>query len=827
LSPVGCFEQGNVMKTFWQDLKFAGRMLWKSPGFTFVAVLALALGIGANTCLFSVVNGLLLRPLPYERPEQLTMIYGTDPKKGTEQGAASYLNFKDWEAQSRAFTKMAAYTGSSGVLTERDSAPEHLAAVAVVGDIFGLLGVRPALGRLNFTEEEVRPNAGRVTILTHELWRRRFNGDPQIVGKRITIDRSAATVIGVLPAGFRFLEQTGQPEIFFPLTVNALSVGEDLTAMRGASFLTVIARLSDGASLAQAQAEMETINKRLAAEYPETNTSRGVRVVSVYEDTVGEIRPALFVLLGAVLFVLLIACANVANLSLTRATARTKEIAVRTALGASRGRIVRGLLTESLLLAFLGGAVGLLFAVWGLDILLAALPEDFPRLQDVSLDWRVLGFTFAVSLLTGVVCGLAPALRASKPNLHDALKESGRTTTGGVRRARLRGALVVTEIALSLVLLVGAGLLIKSFQRLSDVKPGFDADPVLSAAASLPEVGEGEEQKQAEFFRQALERTAQQPGVESVAVVLPLPFSGSNINSSFKVEGRPSPPPGEADHLELSLISPNYFRVMSIPLYKGRDFTERDRDGAPPVIIINETLARRHFVNEDPLGKRITVGTLGGELSCEIVGIVGDTKLERLDRDAEPQGYVSYLQVPIGEMFFVARGRTNDVMSLATALRSGVQAVDKDQPIYEVNALRGLLSNSITRQRFSMWLLALFAGLALLLAAVGVFSVMNFTVAGRTHEIGVRMALGAQKRDVLRLIVRQGMVFTLIGVGIGLAGSIALTRVMASQLYGVSATDPATFTAVALVLAAVALLACYIPARRATKVDPMIALRYE
>jgi putative ABC transport system permease protein len=815
------------MKTLWQDIKFAGRMLWKSPGFTFVAVLALALGIGANTCLFSVVNGLLLRPLPYERPEQLTMIYGTDAKKDLHQGAASYLNFKDWASQSHAFNRMAAFTGASGVLTERDAAPEHLGAITFAGDLFGVLGVRPALGRVTFTEEESQLNAERVAILTHELWRRRFNGDPQIVGKRITVDRSAATIVGVLPAGFRFLPQSGKPEIFFPLTVNASSESGDLTSMRGASFLTVVARLSDGASLAQAQAEMETINQRLSAEYPETNTGRGVRVVSVYEDTVGEIRPALLVLLGAVLFVLLIACANVANLSLTRATARTKEIAVRTALGASRGRIVRGLLTESLLLAFIGGAVGLLIAVWGLDLLWAALPEDFPRLQDVSLDWRVLGFTSVVSMLTGIMCGLAPALRASKPNLHDALKESGRSTTGGVRRARLRGALVVTEIALSLVLLVGAGLLIKSFQRLSDVKPGFDADPVLSAAVSRPEVAEGEEQKQAEFFRQALERTAQQPGVESVAVVLPLPFSGSDINSSFEVEGRPPAAPGETDNLELFLISPDYFRVMSIPLHKGRAFTERDRDGAPPVIIINQTLARHYFADEDPLGKRITVDTLSGELSCEIVGVVGDTKQQRLDRDAEPQGYVSYLQVPIGEMFFVARGRTNDVTNLATALRSGVQAVDKDQPIYEVNALRGLLADSITRQRFSMWLLAVFAAVALLLAAVGVFSVMSFAVAGRTHEIGVRMALGAQKRDVLRLVVGQGMMFALTGVGIGLVGSIALTRVMASQLYGVSATDPATFAGVALILAAVALLACYIPARRATKVDPMIALRYE
>ncbi len=815
------------MNSLWQDLRYGVRTLLKSPGFTLVAIVALALGIGANTCLFSVVNGLLLRPLPYERPEQLTMIYGTDAKKGTRHGATSYPNFKDWASQSSRFSRMAAYTGASGVLTERDAAPEQLEAAAVAGDIFGVLGVRPALGRAVFTEEEAQPNAGTVAIISHDLWRRRFGGDPQIVGKLITIDRKAAIVVGVLPAGFRFLADSGKPEIFFPLNVNALSVSEDLTALRGASFLKVVARLTDGASPAQAQAEMETINKRLAAEYPETNTGRGVRVVSVYEDTVGAIRPALFVLLGAVMFVLLIACANVANLSLTRATARTKEIAVRTALGASRGRIARQLLTESLLLASLGGAVGLLLAVWGLDLLLAALPEDFPRLEDVRLDWRVLGFTFAVSLLTGVVCGLAPALHASKPNLHESLKESGRGTTSGVRRARLRGALVVTEIALSLVLLVGAGLLIKSFQRLSDVKPGFDADPVLSAVVSLPEIEEGEEQKQAEFFRRALERTAQQPGVESVAVVLPLPFSGSNYNSSFAVEGRPPSAPGESESLELSMISPDYFRVMSIPLHKGRAFTERDRDGAPLTIIINETLARRHFADEDPLGKRITVGTIGGELSCEIVGVVGDTKQDQLDRDAEPQAYVSYLQVPIGEMVFVARGRTNDVTSLAAALRSGVQSVDKDQPIYEVNVLRELLADSIARQRFSMWLLAVFAGVALSLAAVGIFSVMSFTVAGRTHEIGVRMALGAQRGDVLRLVIGQGMLLAGLGIAVGLAGAFALTRVMRSLLYGVGATDPATFASVSLLLMFVALIACYIPARRATRVDPLVALRYE
>lgn len=815
-----------MLGTLWQDLRYGTKTLLKSPGFTFVAIVALALGIGANTAIFSVVNGLLLRPLPYERPDQLVAVYGTDAKKATARGATSYLNFKDWAAQSRTFSRMAAYTGASSVLTAEGAAPEQLDAIAITGDMFGLLGTRPALGRLAFTEEETQPNSGTVAVISHSLWRRRFNADQQIVGKRIMIDRKAAIVVGVLPEGFRFLADAGKPEIFFPLTVSALSVG-DLTQERGASFLKVVARLKDGGSVAQAQAEMEAINGRLAAQYPETNTGRGVRVVSVYEDTVGEIRTALLVLLGAVAFVLLIACANVANLSLTRATARGKEIAVRTALGATRWRIVRALLTESLLLAFLGGAVGLLFAVWGLDALLAVLPEDFPRLQDVTLDGRVFGFTLLVSMLTGVLFGLVPALQASKTNLQESLKENGRGATAGAGRARLRGVLVVTEIALSIVLLVGAGLLIKSFRQLLDVKPGFDADRVLSAAVSLPEVEEGEEGKHAEFFRQAIEGTAARPGVESAAVVFPLPFSGSNYNASFAVESHPAPAPGETPQLELSMISPDYFRVMSIPLHKGRAFSERDRAGAPDVIIINDTLARRYFADEDPLGKRISVGTLSGQKSCEVVGIVGDTRKERLDIEAEPQAYVSYLQVPIGEMFLVARGATNDPASLASALRAGVAAVDKDQPIYEVHPLRELLRDSLAQQRFSMLLLAVFALVALVLAAVGIFSVMSFAVTQRTHEIGVRMALGAQKSDVLRLIVGRGMTLTLIGIALGLAGAFALTRLIASLLYGTSQFDLSVFAAVALLLAAVALLACYIPARRAMRVDPLVALRYE
>ena len=809
------------MRNIWQDVRYGWRMLAKNPGFTLVAVLTLALGIGANTAIFSIVNGVLLRPLPFANAERMVTVWGTNVSRGTRKNNASYLNFKDWQEQNHVFSHIAAYSGAGAILSGGDALPEQLDGTAVSADIFALLGTPPALGR-TFTPEEERPDAPAPAVLiSHSLWQRRFNSDPGIVGRQIVLDGKGSTVVGVMPAGFQFFYGETKPDIFLP--VNA---AEELNKERGAGYLHVLARLRDDVTIRQAQAEMDNIARRLEEQYPNENAKEGISLVPFYEDTFGEVRPALLVLLGAVGFVLLIACANVANLLLARATRRSREMAIRTALGASRGRVVRQLLTESLLLSACGGALGLLLALWAVDLLVATIPADVPRAREINLDARVLWFTLLVSALTGVVFGLAPALQASKTNLSEALKEGGRAATGGARSARLRGLLVVSEVALSLVLLVGAGLLLKSFLTLSEVKPGFRAEGVLTAVVSLPDGKYGDEARQAAFFQRTLERTSALPGVEAVGAVFPLPLSGNNAHGSFAVESRP-PAEGETPVADFYIISPGYMRAMGIPLLKGRTFNDRDTDDAPKVLLISETLARRYFPDEDPVGKRLSVAMIGGEFSGEIIGVVGDVKQSGLDADPTPQYYFSYQQVTMGEMTLVARTATSDPTTLAQTLRAGVQEVDKDQPIAEINALNRLVANSVARQRFQMLLLVLFATVALALAAVGIFSVMSFTVAGRTHEIGIRMALGAQKSDVLRLVLGQGMMLALLGVALGLAGAFALRRVMASLLYGVSATDPLVYAGVAALLAAVALVASYIPARRAMKVDPMVALRNE
>jgi putative ABC transport system permease protein len=808
------------MRTLWQDVHYGLRTLFRTPSFTLVAVITLALGIGANTAIFSVVNSVLLRPLPFADAERIVTVWSTSITRGTMKNNVSYLNFKDWQEQNRVFSHIAAYSGAGGILTGGDAPPEQLNGAAVTGNIFALLGTPPALGR-TFTPEEEKPDAAHATIISHSLWQRRFNSDSQIVGKQIVLDNNGATVVGVMPAGFQFFYGETKPDFFVPV-----SAGEELNEERGAGYLHVLARLKDGVTIEQAQAEMDVIASRLAEQYPEENAKEGVSLVPLYDDTFGEVKPALLVLLGAVGFVLLIACANVANLLLTRATRRSREIAIRTALGATRGRVVRQLLTESLLLSAFGGVLGLLLAWWGVDLLAASIPADVPRASEINLDGRVLLFTLTVSALTGIIFGFAPALQASKTNLSESLKEGGRTATGGIRRARLRSLLVVSEVALSLVLLVGAGLLIKSFLTLREVKPGFQADGVLTAIVSLPEGKYEDELQQTTFFQQALERTSTLPGVEAIGAVFPLPLSGNNMRGSFAVESRP-PAQGETPVGDFYIITPDYTRAMGIPLLKGRTFTERDNDDAPKVLLISETLARRYFPDEDPIGKRLSVAMIGGQLSCEIVGVVGDVKHSGLDAHPTPQYYFSYGQAPMAEMTLVARTNADDPTRLAPTLRAGVQEVDKDQPIAEINALNRLVADSVARQRFQMLLLVLFATVALTLAAVGIFSVMNFTVAGRTHEIGVRMALGAQRADVLRLVIGQGMMLVALGVALGLVGSFAIMRVMASQLYGVSATDPVTFAWVAILLTMTALLACYIPARKATMVDPMVALHYE
>ena len=804
------------MKTLWQDLRYGVRMLLKSPGFTIVAVLALALGIGANTAIFSVVNAVLLRPLPYAKPDELVRVYATDAKKGRNDHPTSFLNFTDWRNENQVFERMAAFDEASVTLTGGD-APEQLRNLATSADLFPLLGVQPRLGRY-FSAPEEQPGGAPVAVLSHGVWQRRFGSDPNIVGRQITLDGESTTVLGVMPPGFAFPLDGFDPEVFSPLDSTA-----KINTERGARYLRVVARLKPTATLTQAQVEMDTIASRQEEQYAANNTGRGIRLVSLFEDTVGVVRPALLVLLGAVGCVLLIACANVANLLLARAAGRSREIAVRTALGASRLRIVRQLLTESLLLSVLGGGLGLLLALWGVDLLVSMIPAGAPRVGEIGLDGWVLCFTMGISILTGVLFGLAPTLQASKLDLHEALKEGSRGSTEGGRRSRVRGALVISEIALSLMLLVGAGLLIKSFQRLRETDPGFRPDNVLALRFVLPETKYETADSQAAFYRQLLERVAASPGVEAVGVVDPLPLSGDNRTTSFLIENRPPVAPSDLPNVNVRKVSPDYLRAMGIPLLKGRAFTKRDSKDAPRVMLVNETLVRRLFPGEDPLGQRVRFG----KQSVEIVGVVGDVKHRSLDVESGGEYYVPYLQSPEPEMSLLARTMTSDPTSLVAAVRGAVREIDKDLPIANISTMNQFLAVSVAPQRFNTLLLGIFAFAALALASIGIFGVMNYTVTQRTHEIGIRMALGAQTTDVLRLIVMQGMTLALIGVSIGLAGSLAATRLLRSLLYGVSATDPLIFFGVSLLLSIVALLACYIPARRATKVDPLIALRYE
>ncbi|MCA1591406.1 MAG: ABC transporter permease [Acidobacteria bacterium] len=806
------------MGTFLQDLRYALRVLAKNPGFTAIAVVALALGIGANTAIFSVINTVLLRPLPFDSPERLVKVWGTNQKRGVSKYPVSYPNFTDWRDQNGVFEHVAAYSDAGAILTGHD-APEQLNGIVASADFFEVLGAKPAIGR-GFTTQDEQGDT-HVIVLSDGVWRSRFAADPGIVGQQVMLDGQATTVIGIMPAAFSFPPDTATAPVFWSL----LNPKEEGNAERGANYLLVIGRLKPGIAREQAQAEMSTVAGRLEQQYPEKNTGRGINLVPLHEDIVGDLRPALLILFGAVGFVLLIACANVANLLLARASSRTREIAVRTALGASRWRIVRQLMTESALLALVGGTLGLLLALWGVDLLLAAVPADIPRLSESGLDARVFGFTTAISLLTGLVFGLAPALQASKTELTEALKEGGRGSTEGLKRNRVRSLLVVSEVALSLVLLVGAGLLVKSFIYLHDVNPGFKPDHVLTADVGLPTAKYEKEQQQAAFYQQAVGRIAALPGVEAAGAVMPLPLNGNGMQNILTIEGRPALAPGEKLTTNSRVITPGYLRAMGIPLIRGRAFTERDDKDAPKVFLVNESLARKYFPGEEAVGKEIEV-TVAPGMKGEIVGVVGDVKHRNLEAEPGPETYVSYLQAPMPYMTLVARTSV-DPASLTGSLRGAVQQVDKDQPLYGVKTMEQWVADSVARRRFNTVLLGIFSAVALLLAAVGIYGVMSYSVTQRTHEIGLRMALGAQRGDVLGMVVGQGMTLIMIGVALGLAASFALTRVMRGLLYGVSATDPLTFGGVALVLILVALLACFIPARRATKVDPMVALRYE
>ncbi|HYX43290.1 MAG TPA: ABC transporter permease [Pyrinomonadaceae bacterium] len=816
------------MNNLWQDIRFGLRMLWKSPGFTLVTILALALGIGANSAIFSVVNGVLLRPLPFRTAERLVFL--SEWSQQVPNMSVSYPNYQDWRDQTTVFEQLAAFRSAGYTLTGAGE-PERLSAREVSASFLPALGVAPALGR-NFTTDEDKPGATHTVVISHGLWQRRFGGNPNVVGQAVTLNNQSFTVVGVLPQTF---EWEAPVDLFVPI---APSLGDDLNARDDHPGIYLIGTLKNGVTVEQARAELTTITARLAQQYPKTNVSNGFTLTKLQDRAAEDIRAALLVVLAAVGFVLLIACANVANLLLARAATRAKEIAIRTALGAGRWRIIRQLLTESILLALTGGALGLLFAMWGVDALRAVIPDEVPRLlvASIGLDTRVLLFTLAVSVVTGVLFGLAPAIQISKANLNEALKEGGRSATGGAHRNYVRSLLVVSEVALSLLLLVGAGLLMKSFLNLQRADIGFNPDHVLTLRISLPDARYTENAQIENFYRALLERVAHLPGVESAGLTRGLPMSGG-IESGITIEGHEVTDRQDIIVAVNLTVTPDYFRAMEIPLIKGRYFTEQDKTDAPPVVLIDEMLATRYFANTDPIGKRIRLGGPDANFPwMQVVGVVKHVKHYGPDEEGRVEIYRPYFQllnmpnVPgarLNNSMVLAVRTTNEPTSLTGAIRNAVLEIDKDQPISQVQTMTQIVASAVSSQKFATWLLAIFAAVALLLAALGLYGVMAYSVTQRTHEIGIRIALGAAQRDVLQLIVWHGMRLTFIGVALGLVGSFVVTRLMKSLLYGVSAADPFTYGGVAVLLALVALVACLIPARRATKVDPMVALRYE
>jgi putative ABC transport system permease protein len=803
---------GFAIETFVQDVRYGLRSLRKKPGFTVTAVIALALGIGANTAIFSVINAVLLRSLAYRDPASIVMVWERSLRGGRSQNSVSPANFLDWKKQSNSFEQIAASWDTRVNLTSGGE-PEEIQVQKVSADFFPILGVSPELGR-TFVRAEETSGPEPVVILGHDLWQTRFAGNRAIVGQTVAMSGRNWTVIGVMPPGFHFLNT--QIKAWLPLQLDPATDWR-----KSGRFLRSVARLKPGVSLQQAQAELDTIGKQLEIAYPDFNKGWGVNLVPMHEQIVGDIRPVLLVLTAAVAFVLLIACANVANLLLSRAASRQKELALRAALGADRMRLIRQMMTESVLLALMGGVIGVLLAYWGIQLLVAFAPDNIPRLHEITIDPRVLSFTFGVSLLTGLVFGLVPALQSSRPDLNDALKEGAR---GSSSRSRVvRNLFVVAEMALALVLLVGAGLMLRSFSQLHQVKTGFDPENVLTMRVQLPAAKYGQPQQRADFFKRAEERISTLPGVKSVGAISYLPLTGLATSTSFNLATKPLPP-SESPGTEVRPITPGYFNAMGIPLLKGRAFDERDGANSR-VVIINETLARKFFPGQDPIGQQLIV-SWEPEVADEIIGIVGDIKETALEQEPNPAVYWPHPREPYPFMNYVIRSAI-DPTTLSAAAAREIHALDPDQPVADVRTLDQVVAKSIARPRFNALLLAIFAGVALVLSSVGIYGVMNYSATQRTQEIGIRMALGAKPGDILRLVVGHGMKLTAVGIAIGVIASLALTRVMTNLLFGVTATDLPTFLGVSALLTAVALLANYIPARRATRVSPVVALRYE
>lgn len=805
------------MKSLLQDIRFAARVFARNPGFTAVAALTLALGIGANTAFFTVVNAVLLKPLPYEHPERIAAVNGA---LVTYSGTPSQSNLFDWRDHARSFEQLAFYQAvESGVNLTGEMGPERVTATEVTASFFQTIGVKPELGRV-FAESEVSASDPRLAVIGYGLWKRRFAGDATIVGQNIRLNGVSFTVLRVMPAGFEF---PGDAQIWVPATFGA---GRVISSSASASVPQIFGRLRPDASLEQAQAELSLFSEMRKREAPNLSGSqRTITVIPFQRFLVGDARRPLWLLFGAVGFVLLIACANVTHLLLSRATSRRREMAIRATLGATRGRLVRQLLAESVILGALGGAGGLVMALSGVDALIALSPSTLPRSGEIRIDGWVMLFTVVISLTTGVLFGIAPAFQSSRIDLVEGLKEGALRTglIGG--RIRLRNLLVVGEIAIALVLLVGAGLLIKSFAKLYQIDPGFRPDHVVTVAVSLPRAEYREPAQRAAFFDQLIDRLAASPGVQSVGATNDLPLSVSAGGLFlFSIPGRP-PERNFLDSFAAHFgVTPDYFRTMGIPILTGREFTEKDQTNATPVVIVNDRLAKHYWPAESPLGKRVTV--MGESTTREVVGVVGDVRQMGLESDVQKAVYLPAAQSQVPLAFIAIRTDQKTALMVDT-IRREVAALDPNLPLYDVKTMDQRLAKSTAQRRFSAVLLGLFGSLAFVLATVGIFGVVGYTVTQRTHEIGVHVALGAQRRDVLRLVLGQGLNLTLIGVAVGVGASFALTRVIKSLLYSVSPTDPITFASVSVLIAVVALLACYIPARRAMKVDPMVALRYE
>jgi putative ABC transport system permease protein len=816
------------METFLKDLKYGIRMLFKSPGFTFVAVSALALGIGANTAIFSVVNATLLRPLPFPNPDELMVVGENNQQVEPNRLTISPANYIDYRDQNKSFQSLALYriTSQTGFNLSGVDVPERVAGASISANMLPTLGVSPALGR-NFQPEEEKVGSHRAVILSHQLWQRHFGSDPGIVDKTIQLNGINYRVDGVMPKGFQFPTNdvlTGGQTLQNPVELWVpLALPEKDWQARGSRYLFAVGRLKPGVTPEQAQAEMKVISDRLQTLATQNKDWVG-KATPMHSQSVNSIRFVLIVLFGAVGFVLLIACANVANLLLARAAARKVEISIRTALGASRARLIRQLLTESVLLALLGGLLGLLLAVWGINLLTSLIPNKIPSVNEIGLDSRVVLFTLLISFLTAIIFGIAPAVQASKSDLNETLKEGGRSSAGTIGR-RTRSLLVISEIALAVVLLIGASLLVKSFLRLENVNPGFDPAKLVAFQVSLPAAKYTDDPPVINFYQQLNERLKALPGVQSVSGTTAIPLEGTSNYTSYLIDGQPPPPPGEfllAEHIG---IFPDYFKTMRVPMLRGREFAPQDDIKGAPVVIVNDAMARLHWPNEDAVGKRIVID-YDNKVPREIVGVVSNVKHFGLDAEAKPEMYVPQYNYPFYASYMVVRA-DGDQQTLSRAIQREIQGLDKDLPIYNVKTMEQLVSASVAQRRFNMLLMTCFAVIAVILAAVGLYGLISYSVNQRAHEIGVRMALGARQSDILKLILGHGLKLAVAGVVLGVIGAFALTRVISSLLYGVSATDPVTFVGISLLLLAVAVLASFIPARRAMNVQPNVALRYE